>query len=95
MKLTATVMGQRRKSDLPMHLDYDQFESFAIADVLVDGDNMLIAATLRALADVLDPPSEQLADWERDLLKRDAIERRMHLVQDSDPQSPAHFPPGG
>jgi hypothetical protein len=83
MKLTATVIGERIVTQNRSHMDFGKTEPYALADVLVTGDNMLIAATLRAMADALDPPSEALADWERDLLQRDAIERRMRLVEDT------------
>lgn len=50
MKLTATVMDQRQpQSSNPV-------EHFAVADAMVDGSPALIAAALRAMADVIDPP---------------------------------------
>lgn len=58
MKLTATVMGERQTS--PAYLS--KTEPYAVADVLIDGDPALIASSLRALADAIDPA--QLAHWE-------------------------------
>lgn len=53
MKLTCTVMGERRKTAYAN----SETEPYAVADVLVDGDAALIAASLRALADSLEPPA--------------------------------------
>ena len=50
MKLTATVMDSRQPQS------FNPVEHFAVGDIQVDGSAFLIAASLRALADAIDPP---------------------------------------
>ena len=54
MKLTATVMSERQVPRFSGSASTKP-EPYAVADVLVDGNAQLIASSLRALADSIDP----------------------------------------